>query len=308
MKSYPARECPDIPLRRAKGHCGCLFSESEHLKLGDLEFHTVSDGHVRLDGGAMFGVVPRSLWEKKMPPDARNRITMALNCLLIRAAGKRILVETGAGGKLEAKLRDIYGLDGPRVAENLRGYGVRPEDIDIVLNTHLHFDHCGGNTRIEKDKLVPTFPNAKYIVQKGEFDHAMCPNERDRASYFAENYAPLEAAGMLSFVEGDTAVVPGVEIVRVPGHTAHMQCVKLSGGAKTAFFFADLVPTTAHLPLPWIMGYDLYPMTTLENKRRWIPEVVREGWLALFAHDPRIPAAYLRERDGKWEPEPVDLD
>jgi glyoxylase-like metal-dependent hydrolase (beta-lactamase superfamily II) len=278
------------------------------LKLGDLEFHIVSDGHVRLDGGAMFGVVPRPLWEKKMPPDARNRITMALNCLLIRAGGKRILVETGAGGKLDAKLRDIYGMDGPRLAESLRDYGVLPEDVDIVINTHLHFDHCGGNTRMERDRAVPAFPNAKYIVQKGEFDHAMRANERDRASYFPENYAPLEAAGLLSLVEGDTTVVPGVELVRVPGHTADMQCVKLSGGGKTAFLFADLVPMTAHLPLAWIMGYDLYPMTTLENKKRWIPEVVREGWLALFGHDARIPAAYLRARDGKWEAEPAHVD
>jgi glyoxylase-like metal-dependent hydrolase (beta-lactamase superfamily II) len=278
------------------------------LKLGDLEFHVVSDGRVHLDGGAMFGVVPRTLWEKKVAPDERNRITMGLNCLLIRAGGKRILVETGAGGKLDAKLRDIYGLDGPRLAESLCEYGTRPEDIDIVINTHLHFDHCGGNTRIEKDKVVPTFPNAEYIVQKGEFDHAMHPNERDRASYFPENYAPLQAAGMVSLVEGDTVVAPGVELVRVPGHTADMQCVKLTGGGKTAFFFADLVPMTAHLPLPWIMGYDLYPMTTLENKKHWIPKVAREGWLALFAHDHRIPAAYLRERDGKWEPEPVHVD
>jgi glyoxylase-like metal-dependent hydrolase (beta-lactamase superfamily II) len=282
--------------------------EGWDLRLGDLEFHIVSDGHILLDGGAMFGVVPRPLWEKKMPPDARNRITLALNCLLIRAGGKRILVETGAGGKMDAKLRDIYGMDGPRLEESLRGYGVRPEDIDIVVNTHLHFDHCGGNTRVEKGKVVPAFPNAKYIVRKGEFDHAMHPNERDRASYFQENYAPLQAAGLVSLVEGDTAVAPGVELVRAPGHNADMQCVKLTGGGQTAFFFADLVPTTAHLPLPWIMGYDLYPMTTLENKRRWIPEVVREGWLALFVHDGRIPSAYLRERGGKWEPEPVPVD
>jgi glyoxylase-like metal-dependent hydrolase (beta-lactamase superfamily II) len=281
--------------------------EGWRLKLGDLEFHIVPDGHVRLDGGAMFGVVPRPLWEKKMPPDARNRITMGLNCLLIQAGGKRILVETGAGGKLNPKLRDIYGVDGPRLTESLRAYAVRPEDIDIVVNTHLHFDHCGGNTRLEQDKVVPAFPNAKYIVQKGEFDHAMRPNERDRASYFPENYAPLEAGGMFSLVEGDTVVAPGVELVRVPGHTADMQCVKLSGGGKTAFFFADLVPTTAHLPLPWIMGYDLYPMTTLENKKRWIAEAVREGWLALVCHDDRVPAAYVRERGGQWDPEPVEV-
>lgn len=278
------------------------------MKLGDLEFHIISDGHVLLDGGAMFGVVPRPLWEKKSAPDARNRITLAMNCLLIHAAGKRIIVETGAGGKMNAKLRDIYGLDGPSLATGLQKFSLRPEDIDIVVNTHLHFDHCGGNTRVERGKVVPVFPKARYFVQREEFNHAMHPNERDQASYLRENYEPLESAGMLTLLEGDSAIAPGVEVVVVPGHTAHMQCVKLTSGGKTAFFFADLVPTTAHLPLAWIMGYDLYPVTTLENKKRWIPRVVKEGWLALFGHDARVPAAYLRERDGKWEAEPVSAD
>jgi len=278
------------------------------LKLGDIEFHVVSDGHVLLDGGAMFGVIPRPLWERKMPPDARNRIALSMNCLVIHAGEKRILVETGAGGKMNPKLRDIYGLDGPFLLDGLRALDLRPEDIDIVVNTHLHFDHCGGNTRVEKDQVVPVFPNARYLVQEGEFAHAMRPTERDTASYFQENFATVGAAGQLSLLEGEHTVAPGVELCRVPGHTAHMQCVKLSGGGKTAFFFADLVPTTAHLPLPWIMGYDLYPMTTLENKKRWIPEAIREGWIALFAHDPRVPAAYLRERDGNWESEPLNVD
>ncbi|MGA8012791.1 MAG: MBL fold metallo-hydrolase [Candidatus Acidiferrales bacterium] len=278
------------------------------MKLGDLEFHVISTGKLLLDGGAMFGVIPRPMWEKKMQPDARNRITLSMNSFLIHAGGKRILVETGAGEKMTAKLRDIYGLDGPFLDDGLRRYGLRPEDIDIVLDTHLHFDHCGGNTRIEMDKIVPAFPNARYIVQRGEFEHAMNPNERDRASYFPENYAPLEAAGMFSLLDGDREIAPGVEVIRLPGHNADMQGVKLTGGGKTAFLFADLVPTTAHLPIPWIMGYDLYPMMTLENKKRWIPEVVQEGWLALFAHDARVPAAYLRERNGQWETEPVTLD
>ena len=278
------------------------------MKLGELEFHIISAGRVLLDGGAMFGVIPRPMWEKKMQPDARNRITLSMNSLLIHAGGKRILVETGAGDKMNAKSREIYGLDGPFLEDELRGYGLRPEDIDIVLNTHLHFDHAGGNTRVEKDKVVATFPNARYIVRRGEFEHAMNPNERDRASYFPENYAPIQAAGKFSLLDEDGEIAPGVEVIRLPGHTAYMQGVKLSGGGKTAFLFADLVPTTAHLPIPWIMGYDLYPMTTLENKKRWIPEVVREGWLALFAHDARVPAAYLRERNGEWEAEPATVD
>jgi len=278
------------------------------VKFGELEFHMISAGHVLLDGGAMFGVIPRPMWEKKMAPDSRNRITLSMNCLLIHAGGKRILIETGAGDKMNAKFRDLYGIDGPFLDQGLRNYGLNSANIDIVVNTHLHFDHCGGNTRVEMDKVVPAFPNARYMVHRGEFQHAMNPSERDRASYVPENYAPLEAAGRLTLLEDDGEVVPGVELIRIPGHTAHMFGVKLTGGGKTAFLFADLVPTTAHLPLPWIMGYDLYPMMTLENKKRWIPEVVREGWLAIFAHDARVPAGYLRDRDGRWEAEPVEID
>ena len=233
---------------------------------------------------------------------------MAMNCLLVRVAGKRILVETGAGDKMNAKFRDIYGLEGPKLLPRLRDYGIAPEDIDMVIDTHLHFDHCGGNTRVENDLVVAAFPHAQYFVQKGEFEHAMNPTERDRASYFEYNYAPLRQSGQLQLLEGDCEIVPGVEVVRVAGHTANMQCVKLSGGGKTAFLLADLVPMSAHLPLPWIMGYDLYPMTTLENKKQWLPQIVREGWLALFAHDPRVPAAYLRQRDEQWEVEPVKVD
>ena len=278
------------------------------MKLGDLEFHVISAGRLLLDGGAMFGVIPRPMWEKRMPPDARNRIALSMNCLVIRAGGKRILVETGAGDKMSPKMRDIYGLDGPFLLDGLRSLDLRPEDIDIVVNTHLHFDHCGGNTRIEQDQVVAAFPNARYLVQEGELDHAMRPNERDRASYLPENFAPIGSEGKLSIVEGEHILTPGVELIRVPGHTAHMQCVKLTGGGRTAFFFADLVPTTAHLPLAWIMGYDLFPMMTLENKRRWIPEAIQEGWIALFPHDPLVPAAYLRSHDGHWEAEPVRID
>jgi glyoxylase-like metal-dependent hydrolase (beta-lactamase superfamily II) len=278
------------------------------MKLGDLEFHILSDGHVYLDGGAMFGVIPKPLWEKQAPADARNRIKLAMNCLLVFAGHKRILIETGVGDKWTPKFRDIYNLDGPRLLDQLLHYGLHPQDIDVVINTHLHFDHCGGNTRIEKDKILATFPHARYIVQRGEFEHAVNPTERDRASYFDDNYVPLLHAGKLSLLEADRAIAPGVELIRVPGHTANMQCVKLSGGGQSAFAFADLVPTAAHLPLPWIMGYDLYPMTTLENKKRWIPEVFHEGWIALFSHDPNVPAGYLRERDGKWEVEPVTID
>ena len=278
------------------------------MKLGDLEFHILNAGYVSLDGGAMFGVIPKPMWEKKIPSDARNRVRLAMNCLLIHAGSKRILIETGAGDKWDRKLQDIYNFEGPYLEDQLRHYGYEPHEIDVVVNTHLHFDHCGGNTKLEKDKLVPSFPHARYVVQRGEFDHAMHPTERDRASFYSENYAPLQAAGKLSLLEADRTIAPGVELLRVPGHTANMQCVKLHGGGKTAFFFADLVPTVAHLPLAWIMGFDLYPLTTLENKKKWIREIVQEGWLAIFAHDTNTQAAYLRERSGGWEAEPVKID
>jgi glyoxylase-like metal-dependent hydrolase (beta-lactamase superfamily II) len=278
------------------------------VKLGELEFHIINAGHVLLDGGAMFGVIPKPMWEKKAPADARNRITLAMNCLLVHSAGKRILIETGVGDKMNAKLRDIYAIDGPYLEQGLQDRGLTPADIDIVVNTHLHFDHCGGNTRIEKEKIVPAFPKARYVVHRGEFEHALNPTERDRASYIPDNYLPVQAAEQFELLDDDGKIAPGVNLVRLPGHTANMFGVKLTGGGKTAFLFSDLVPMTVHLPLPWIMGYDLYPMITLENKKRWIPEVAREGWLALFSHDPRIPAAYLREREHQWEAEPVVVD
>ncbi len=164
------------------------------MKLGNLEFHVLLDGHVSLDGGAMFGVIPKVMWEKKIPSDGRNRIQLAMNCLLVHAGGKRILIETGMGAKMSARLRDIYGVEGPFLNDRLKDHGLDPSEIDIVINTHLHFDHCGGNTRIVKDKVVPTFPNAQYVVQNGEFEHAKHPTERDRASYFEENYVPLASA------------------------------------------------------------------------------------------------------------------
>jgi len=278
------------------------------MRLGDLEFHILNDGFFRLDGGAMFGVVPKPLWEKKFPPDARNRILMGMNCVLVRTGGKWVLIETGAGTKWDPKQAGIYDFHGqPRLIEQLAQRGLQPADIDIVIDTHLHFDHCGWNTQIVDGKAVPTFPNATYVVQQGELEHAKRPNERDRASYFPDNFLPVENAGQFRLLEGDAEVAPGVECIRLPGHNRDMQGVRLSGGGKTAFCFVDLVPTTAHLPFPWIMGYDLYPLTTLENKKKWIPEAARGEWIGIFSHDPHVPLAYIRERDGKYEPEAIPL-
>ncbi len=277
------------------------------MKFGQLEIFLLSDGRFRLDGGAMFGVVPKTLWERQMTPDSRNRITLGLNCLLVRAAGKTILVETGAGDKFDAKWQDIYGIEHTvSLLDSLRACGVGPDEVDIVVNTHLHFDHCGGNTRRDSDgRAIPTFSRARYIVQRGELEHARQPTERDRASFLAENFEPMAASGQWSLVEGDAEIAPGVELVRLPGHTRDMQGVRLTSAGRTAIFFADLVPTRAHLPFAWIMGYDLYPLTTLEQKKRWIPEAVRNEWLCFFAHDPDVRAAYLRERQGKIVAEPA---
>jgi glyoxylase-like metal-dependent hydrolase (beta-lactamase superfamily II) len=279
------------------------------MKLGDLEFYILTDGTLRLDGGAMFGVVPRPLWERKLPADERNRVLLGMNCLLIRSAGKWILVETGAGDKWDAKHADIYGIGlGERLPQQLAARGVRPEDISLVVNTHLHFDHCGWNTHVVDGRVVPFFSTARYAVQRGELEHAKNPTEKDQASFVRENFLPIEEAGQWWLLEGDTEVAPGVEVIRAPGHTGHMQCVRLRSGGKTAFFFSDLAPTVAHLSLPWIMAYDLYPLTTLEQKKKWIPQVVRERWLALFAHDANIPAAWLREEKGQIAADAVKVN
>jgi len=276
------------------------------MKFGDFELFVLSDGRFRLDGGAMFGVVPKTLWQRVVPSDDRNRITLGLNCLLIRAGKEIIVVETGTGEKFDAKWQDIYGIDhSVTLLDSLAARGVSPDDVTLVVNTHLHFDHCGWNTRFGSNgKPVPTFPRARYWVQRGEYQHALQPTERDRASYLLENFQPMTDSNQWLFPEGDTEIVPGVELVRIPGHTRDMQGVRLRSAGRTAFFFADMVPTTAHLQYPWIMGYDLYPMMTLEQKKKWIPEALKNEWLCFFAHDPNVPAAYLRERDGRIVAEP----
>jgi glyoxylase-like metal-dependent hydrolase (beta-lactamase superfamily II) len=250
------------------------------MRLGDLEFQLITDGTFR--------------------------ILLAMNILLVRAAGKWILIETGAGDKWDAKRKQIYAFeDGPRLLDKLAAVDVPPEKIDIVINTHLHFDHCGWNTRIVNGKVRPTFANALYITQRGEYEHALAPTERDQASYLDENYRPVRESGQFQLLEGDTEVVPGVRLVVVPGHTRHMQCILLTGGGKTVFLPVDLTPTAAHLPYPWIMGYDLYP---LENKKEWLSRAASEGWTVIFAHDPLTPAVRLIERQGNIEAEPVSLD
>jgi glyoxylase-like metal-dependent hydrolase (beta-lactamase superfamily II) len=279
------------------------------MHLGDIEVRYIHGGNFYLDGGAMFGVVPKPLWDKKSTPDARNRIRLAANSLLVRAAGKNIVIETGNGTKWTAKLRDIYGIDeGDPLTRSLEITGVRPEQVDLVINTHLHFDHAGGNTKLLNDQAVPAFRNAQYIVQAAEIAHAANPTERDRASYFEENFLPMQQSGQWNAISGDSEILPGISAVRIPGHNADIQAVKLTGGGKTIFCVADLFPTRHHLPLPWIMAYDLYPLQTLETKRKWTDTIVQRGWVVIFGHDPDIPAATLHRRESKIEFEPVDLN
>ncbi len=279
------------------------------MHFGDIEVQHLDGGSFGLDGGAMFGVVPKVLWEQKSPPDQRNRIRMRANSLLVRARGKNILIETGNGTKWDAKQRAIYGVqEGDPLMDSLTRIGVSPDQINLVINTHLHFDHAGGNTRIVNGRLLPTFRHARYVVPRGELEHAMNPSERDRASYFPDNFAPISKEGLWDLVEGETEIVPGISVAPIPGHNANIQAVTITGGGKTLAFVADLLPTRHHIPLPWIMAYDLYPLQTLETKRQWIPRLLNKGWVVVFGHDPDIPAATLHARDGRIEIEPVDLN
>jgi glyoxylase-like metal-dependent hydrolase (beta-lactamase superfamily II) len=270
------------------------------LAHGNLELTPLSDGSLRLDGGAMFGVVPKPLWERVAPADSRNRIRMAMRPLLVRGA-RTVLIDAGCGDKLDAKTADIYALDRARCLEHaLATAGLAAADVDVVIASHLHFDHAGGFTERGSDgTLRPRFSRAEYFVREGEWEDATHPNERSRASYLAENYVPLREAGVLRLVTADGEVVPGLRLERTGGHTKHHQIVRIEAGGKTAVFLADLIPTAAHVPLPWIMGYDLYPMETLEFKRAFVREAVEREYLVFFEHDPEIAAGYLRERDGR---------
>jgi glyoxylase-like metal-dependent hydrolase (beta-lactamase superfamily II) len=263
-------------------------------RLGSLRLHALEAGLQRLDGGAMFGVVPKPLWERRIPADGRNRIPLGLRCLLVETPDALVLVDTGVGNKEEEKFHDIYGIENrgspTRLEDAIRAAGHRPDDVDVVISTHLHFDHAGGNTlRAPDGAVLPAFPQARYVVQRGEYDFAQQANERIRASYMAPNYEPIAQAGLWDFVDGETEIVPGVSVIPTPGHTPHHQSVLVRSEGETACFLADLVPTAAHLPLPWIMGYDLEPLVTLETKRAILDRARGEEWLLIFEHDPATP-------------------
>jgi glyoxylase-like metal-dependent hydrolase (beta-lactamase superfamily II) len=260
--------------------------------LGDFELSVFTDGTYLADGGAMFGVVPKVLWEKKAPADERNRIVLACNSLLIRDGKRTVLVETGIGPKLSEKLQRIYQ-SRPQLPDNLRSAGIDPADIDIVINTHLHFDHCGWNTYVENGQVKPTFPKARYYVQAGEVEHGHLQLERDRVSYISENYDPLIASGQMTLLRGDSDIVPGISVKLYPGHTRHMQAVLVRSGGRTACYISDLVPMLSHLKATWVMGFDLYPLETIENRKQFYAEARRENWLVVFTHEPHTPMVFL---------------
>lgn len=276
------------------------------MKLGDFELTPLLDGYFRLDGGAMFGVVPKTLWEKRAAADDRNRITMAMRPLLVR--GERLMIiDAGCGDKMDARSADIYGFDRRENLDvTMTRAGVRAEDVDVVLASHLHFDHAGGFTARDASGAVrPRFPNARYLANQGEWDDANHPHERNRASYFAENYVPLKDAGVLDLLSDDAVVAPGIRMRRTGGHTRFHHLIYLESGGKTAVFAADLMPTTAHVDVPWIMGYDLYPMETLEFKRAFVREAIEREYIVLFEHDPVIAAGYIRQKDKRLYVEPI---
>jgi glyoxylase-like metal-dependent hydrolase (beta-lactamase superfamily II) len=268
--------------------------------LGDFELTVVSDGTYFLDGGAFFGVVPKKLWSKKVTADEQNRVVTGLNSLLVRTGEKNILIETGIGNKLSEKMVRIYGQPA-RLLDNLRAAGVAPEDIDIVINSHLHFDHCGWNTVRNDGRIAPTFPRAKYYAPEGEWQYARHPSERDAISFISENYDPLVESGQMTLLRGGEEIVPGISVKTFPGHTAHMLAVIVSSGGRdnkkmTACYISDLIPTSAHISVTWGMAFDLYPLETIESRKKYYAQAIPEEWLTVFTHDDQTPWGYV-ERD-----------
>lgn len=279
-----------------------------HHRLGATELTVVTDRTYHLDGGAFFGVVPKPMWNREAPCDERNRIRGGLNCLVLRHHGTLVLVETGAGDKLSEKQMRNWGVDPRRdFLARLAAAGFPPERFEIVINTHLHYDHCGWNTiRHSGGGLVPAFPNARYYVQRAEWEHARRQHERDRVSYLADNYEPLLASGHLTLLEGDRELLPGLAVEVLPGHTRGLQAVIVRSQGLTACYVSDLMPTHWHLRPTWIMGFDLFPLETVENKRRLLDRAARENWLLVFTHDPEVPWGRVQAsgQDFTFVPEP----
>lgn len=264
--------------------------------IGDFEVTVLSDGTYELDGGAFFGVVPKVMWEKRVQPDARNMLKVGTNALLVRDGKQTVLVETGIGPKLSEKSQSIYK-NQALLMKSLEETGVAPDEIDIVINTHLHFDHCGWNTYYRDGTPVATFQRAQYYAQKGELEHAHEQHERDRVSYMTDNYDPLVARGQMTLLEGDADIAPGIAVRVFPGHTRDMQAVVIRSGGATLCYPSDLIPTANHLDPTWVLGYDLYPLTTIENRHKFYAEAIPKKWLVAFTHDHETPLAYVEIGD-----------
>jgi methylmalonyl-CoA epimerase len=283
-----------VELKQPAAHGPVL--DVTHLAFGNLQLTILHDGGFRLDGGAMFGVVPRPLWEKLAPADDRHRIQLAMRPLLVEADWGRMIVDCGAGDKMPPKQTDIYALSRERHLEHaLAEVGLTSASIDFALATHLHFDHFGGATVREDGTLKPRFPKAQYLIRSAEWEDATHPHERNRASYLQDDFVPLKEAGVVQFFDRDMTIKPGVRVERSGGHAGQHQVIYIESGGRTAVYVADMIPTTAHLQDPWVMGYDLFPMDTLAFKRRFIREAIDREYLIVFEHDPRVSAGYIRE-------------
>lgn len=264
------------------------------VTLGDFELTAVSDGLYRSDGGAFFGVVPKIMWQRKVKADESNQIEVGLNSVLVRTGHHTVLIETGMGNKLPEKMVKIYRQPA-ELLKNLEAAGVAPDDIDIVINSHLHFDHCGWNTVRKGDKIVATFPKAQYYAQEGEWQHGRRQHERDAISYISDNYDPLINSGQMHLLHGDQEIVPGIFVKIFPGHTQNMQAIILKSGGKAACYISDLIPTTWHLDITWVMAFDLFPLQTIESRKRYYAQAVPEKWLTMFTHDPTMPWAHVEK-------------
>jgi glyoxylase-like metal-dependent hydrolase (beta-lactamase superfamily II) len=269
--------------------------------LGDFELTILSDGTYFLDGGAMFGVVPKPLWERRAPADALNRILLGLNTVVVRTEKHTVVIETGVGNKLPEKLREIFGAK-QQLPAAFAAAGISLEEVDIVINTHLHFDHCGWNTTLTADgKIVPTFPNARYFAHRGEVEHGHLQLERDAVSYISANYDPLVESGQMTLIEGSadsvTEIVTGISVEVYPGHTAQLMAVNIDSNGHRACYISDLIPTSAHLDPTWVMGYDLDPVTCIEQRKRFLARAIPEEWLVLFTHDHHVPMGYIGVND-----------
>lgn len=265
------------------------------MKIGNYSLHPIETGTIGLDGGAMFGVVPKTLWAKTNPPDEKNRITLNMRCLLVRGNGKNILIDCGIGNKFDDGFKSIFNVDTKKynLDTSLKDAGIEKNEITDVIITHLHFDHVGGTTYYDDGKLKLTFPNATHHIQKAQWEHAKNPSERDKASYFKENFLPIEENNKLNIVDGNTMIYDGIEVIEVNGHTFGQQVVKISDGDNTLLYCGDLIPTSSHIRIPYVMGYDLQPLVTIDEKKKLLKSAADENWVLFYEHDPFCQASYV---------------